>query len=268
MPASESPAPSGSPVTSVPAATAAASDAPLLVVRVTSAADVPCLAAIPAGRIVWVETTMDLAEGIALQGLPLDVLLSDPASQASSLYRLARQRTAAPIRVTIPALPGLGRAGSGAIALRFPVRLLPDRPSAEALAEMELLLDRYLHDANAGAPVEFFHTALARLLHGAPGTLWEVLERDPAWFPRVASEGEAPGAHPPADNRFVAGHLARLDEAGAECATCPVHDWCAGYFKWPDPTYSCDGVRRLMDAFAAAVSALRRDLAEVERLGS
>ena len=294
----ESPVPESS-LPSVPVEAAAGCRAPQMVVRVASPADLAILAGISPDRIAWVETSIDLAERPELEGLRLDLVLTDPAAQAARLYRLARQPVGPFVRVTLPAVPGLGRAGSAAIALGFPVRLLPEQAGPEALADLVHLLDCYLHDANASAPVEFYHSALARLLHGAPGTLWEVLERDPAAFPRYPSPedlaGPPPAAHPPAERPcadpllggggvgpcadprrahpppepgFVARHVAALEAVGAECVSCPVRDWCLGYFKWPDPAYACTGIRRLMDTLERASADLRRDLAEVERLRS
>src|SRR5262249_52543770 len=60
---------------------------------------------------------------------------------------------------------------------------------------------------------------------------------------------------------FVENHLKRLVEQGAECATCPWQKPCAGYFKWPDPTYSCEGVKRLFFTVREAADEIGRDLA-------
>ena len=108
------------------------------------------------------------------------------------------------------------------------------------------MLDGYLHDPHATAPVEFFHSALARRLHGTPLTLWTALERDPALHRRVADDGGPDPQAPPHDDRFVAAHLARLIAEGAECARCRFRELCAGYFKWPDSSYDCAPVVALL----------------------
>jgi sulfatase maturation enzyme AslB (radical SAM superfamily) len=59
----------------------------------------------------------------------------------------------------------------------------------------------------------------------------------------------------------VENHLKSLVEQGAECATCPWQRPCAGYFKWPDPAYSCEGVKRLFSTLEAAADEIDRDLA-------
>ncbi len=185
-----------------------------------------------------------VAEALAARGVPLDVVLRDPHAQAPWLYRLARLTEQAPPRITIPGLPGVAKAASVALALNLPVRVLPGQPSPEILAELAIVLDRYLHDSQAAQPVEPFHSGLVRLTWGDPAGLWEILEEDPILFPR--------------DDR-----PSRTRSREGECATCPLVDWCEGYFKWPDPSYSCTGVRELMGRLETAAVQLRADLEEV-----
>src|SRR5262245_46332919 len=68
--------------------------------------------------------------------IPLDVVLSDPASEFSLLYRLVDACAVRSIRVTMPAAPGLTKAIRLAAALRLPVRVLPGQPSDAALDEL------------------------------------------------------------------------------------------------------------------------------------
>src|SRR5205085_2014884 len=65
------------------------------------------------------------------------------------------------------------------------------------------------------------------------------------------------GGAPPG---FVQRHFRHLVEQGAECATCPWQNSCAGYFKWPDPAYSCGGVKRLFSRLQAAADEIAREL--------
>jgi hypothetical protein len=62
---------------------------------------------------------------------------------------------------------------------------------------------------------------------------------------------------------FVETHLNSLVVQGAECAMCPWQQQCRGYFKWPDPTYSCEGVKQLFSRIQAAGEEIRRDMAAV-----
>jgi hypothetical protein len=202
------------------------------------------------------------AWAIAAQGaskLPLDVMLTDPATEYSSLYRLVDARIARSVRVTMPAAPGFMKALRLAASLQLPVRLLPGQPSAEALAELTEAAHFYLRDPMVEAPVEFFHSLLGALRGPEGDTLWLMLEEDPGVFAR----GEA---RPPPD--FVEKHLAGLIERGAECATCQWQKVCAGYFKWPDPAYACAGVKELLGSIQSAADEIGRDLAGQEAAAS
>ena len=197
------------------------------------------------------------AQGAATPAL--DVILGDPAAEFSGLYRLADVRIVRQVRVTMRAAPGFMKALRLAAALQLPVRLLPGQPSAEALAELTAAAHFYLRDPMVETPVEFFHSLLAAFRGMGDGTLWRFLEEDPA----VLSHGDVAGRtlHPPDS---VESHLTRLLEDGAECATCRWLPVCAGYFKWPDPTYACAGVKELFATLEAAAEEIGRDLASQE----
>ena len=201
-------------------------------------------------------------------GVPLDVVLSEPASEFSDLYRLVDACAVRSIRVTIRVAPGFSKAAKLAAALRLPIRLLPGQPTPDVLAELHELLEVYLHEPMVEAPVEFFHSLLAAMSGAHAGSLWTILEEDPAEFRRWDADGRAilPRSavlvSPETSlERFVEHHLKSLVEQGAECVTCPWQRSCCGYFKWPDPTYSCAGVKRLFASLKAAADEIGRDLA-------
>jgi hypothetical protein len=195
---------------------------------------------------------------MAAQGdasLPLDVVVANPAAEFSALYRLADVRLVREVRVTIPLVSGFAKALRLAASLQLPVRILPGQPDAEALAELAEAAEFYLHDPVVEAPIEFFHS----LLGGAqdpPVTLWTILERDPGIFVEVDEEGRA---HLPED--FVAQHLEGLIATGGECSSCASLAICGGFFKWPEPLYSCSGVKPLLARLQAAADELAQDLA-------
>ena len=196
---------------------------------------------------------------LAAQGTgqtPLDVILTDPASEFSALYRLVDVRLVRPVGVTIPARPGLLKALRLAASLQLWVRLLPGQPDAQALGELDEAMQFYLHDSMVQAPVEFFHSLLATFRGLSSGTLWEFLEEDPALFAHRDPAGQLVQ---PTD--WVETHLANLLARGAECATCRWQPVCAGYFKSPDPTYDCGGVKDLLAGLEAAAQEITRDLA-------
>jgi hypothetical protein len=215
----------------------------------------------PSAEWLQVEDLLDDPEvwALAAQGsshLPLDVVLADPEKDFSSLYRLADVRITREVRVTLPATPGMLKALRLAASLQLRVRLLPGQPTSEALPALREALDFYLHDPAVEAPIEFFHSLLAALREGTATSLWDILEQDPAVYVQPATAEKASW---PAD--FVATHLAGLVERGTECATCSWQNLCAGYFKWPDPNYSCTGIRELLDRLREAAEEIGRDLA-------
>src|SRR5262249_34738421 len=184
--------------------------------------------------------------------IPLDVVLGDPALEFSYLYRLVDACAVRPIRVAMPAAPGLTKAVRLAAALRLPVRVLPGQPSAEALVELHDALQFYLHEPMVDAPVEFFHSVLANMCDWDAGSLWTILEEDPDAYRYYDADGrprmprtDDPEQSEIASSGFVKDHLSRLIAQAAECATCPWQQPCRGYFKWPNPAYSCEGVKQL-----------------------
>ena len=255
------------PVSNIPVGRAGAHPTGPLILRVAERDDVPPAAAVAPERVVWVEIPLRLAEGPWPPGMPLDIIVADPHTEAPGLHALSRVRHDHPLRVTIPVVPGVARAGRVAMALQLPVRLLPVQPSTEALAELDQVLDIYLHDAGTVAPVQFFHSTLAHWLHRDPTTLWQSLEQDPAYYPRFGPgpEDPAPGA-PPRDPAFAAARLARLVQNGGECASCRFRSVCGGYFKWPDASYGCARVLPLLARLEEAAAQVARDLSEADAI--
>lgn len=199
--------------------------------------------------------------------IPVDVLLSEPDTEFSYLYRLLDVCGVRDVRVTIPAVPGLLKAIKLATSLRFPVRILPGQPTSPALGELTRTLECYLHDVAVEAPVEFFHSLLSNACGADTGSLWEILEENPAVYLHYDDSGHPRLPRSPdlplGENRlttFVEKHLEGLIEQGAECATCPWLPVCRGYFKWPDPAYSCAGVKQLFSLIKTAADEIAQDL--------
>jgi hypothetical protein len=213
------------------------------------------------------------AWAFAAQGagdIPLDVVLSAPASEFADLYRLVDVLAVRDVRVSMLATPRFLKAVRLAASLGLPVRLLPGQPSTEAVNELAAALDLYLHDPMVEAPIEFFHSALAWMRGAQTGSLWSISEEDPAIF-RHYPNGQSglpratrPLAEETSSQDFVKNHLARLISKGAECTTCHWQPLCQGYFKWPDPSYSCHGVKQLFATLRAAADEIGQDLAACE----
>lgn len=230
-------------------AEAASFSGPACVVVVSSEEERAAAVALTSERVAWIEAPLALAGAPDLKAWRLDVTLTDPGREAAGLYALARAREGAPTRVSMPAIAGVAKAGQVVLALHLPARIIPAQPSAEAVGELETLLDRYLHDPLATAPIEPFHGALTRIIHGASDTLWHRVEATP---PPPAHEAES-------GDQSLEAHLARLVEANAECASCPLQMWCVGYFKSPDAAYDCAHVRRLFSQLEREAQALQAD---------
>jgi hypothetical protein len=253
------------PVSNIPVGRAEAHPTGPLILRVAGRDDVPLAAAVAPERVVWVEIPLDLAHEPWPAGMPLDIIVAEPHTEAPGLHALSRVRHDHPLRVTIPVVGGVARAGRVAMSLQLPVRLLPSQPSPQAVAELGQVLDIYLHDPQTVAPVQFFHSALAHWLHGEPTTLWQSLEQDPAYYPRFGPGPEDPAPNgTPRDPAFAVSRLARLVEEGGECASCRFRDVCGGYFKWPDASYACAPVLPLLARLEEAAADVARDLSEAD----
>ncbi|HEY5893713.1 MAG TPA: hypothetical protein VIT91_10825 [Chthoniobacterales bacterium] len=229
----------------------------------------------PSPDVQWLQVERLLVDAdacVAAAGggsdVPLDVVLSDPGAEFANLYRLVDVLGAREVRVTMPATQGFLKALRLAASLRIPVRLLPSQPSREALDELAGAISFYLHDPMVETPVEPFHSLLAAMRNSGFGSLWMILEEDPAVFVRYGHDGQLrlprsvePKADEGALEGFVERHLAGLVAEGAECVTCPWQQTCAGYFKWPDRTYSCAGVKQLFATIATAAEEIGQELA-------
>jgi hypothetical protein len=210
----------------------------------------------------WTEAAHDKSH------IPFDIVLSEPASEFSDLYRLVDASAERDVRVTVPAGPGLAKAVRLAAALRFPVRILPGQPTASALDELREVLEFYLHEPMVEVPIEFLHSLLASMEGGETGSLWLILEEDPDLFQHCDANGRAgtprtddSGSVETGSAGFVENWLKGLIAQGGECAACPWQQPCRGYFKWPDPAYSCEGIKELFSSIQTAGNEIRRELA-------
>jgi hypothetical protein len=203
--------------------------------------------------------------------VPIDVVLADPVSEFSNLYRLVEVGAVRDVRISVRAVPGFLKAVRLATSLGFPVRILPGQPTGEVLTELKEAWEFYLHEPMVEVPVEFFHSLLGSACGAETGSLWLILEQDPAMFLHYDDDGnpQLPRSFEAASEgtsvvAFVESHFENLVEQRAECVACPWRHVCRGYFKWPDPTYSCEGVKQLFSVIDAAAAEIGRDLAARE----
>jgi hypothetical protein len=244
-----------------------------LVVRARDACEiVACLSPEDVTGVAYIQLLAADAEIDALlqwqPDVPLDVVLQDPATEYPLLYRFARLRQTRPVRVSVPVVAGFSRAVKLAVSLQLAVKLeMVRQPDADRIEELAAVLDLYLHQPLVSQPVEWFHSLLLSLYSGEPATLWSLQEEDPAHARYVTDAGTETisrrfvGAPLPSDiGGFVTEFQGELLARGGECAGCEFWESCRGYFKWPDASFACDGVKGLFHTLRGAVRELREDV--------
>jgi hypothetical protein len=213
------------------------------------------------------------------EGLPIDLLLDDPAQDFANLYRFAKLLDNHPVRVSLPVSTGFDKAVKLASSLQFEVRLQLGQPEALQIELLARLLDDYLHKATVMQPIEFFHSLLLGFCNQIPVSLWAIQEEHPALLrhvdeqgnerlpgklasfnPNAASSAELNAELAKAPERFVAEWSRSLLAEGAECSSCGFFSVCQGYFKWPRRDYQCVGVKTLFTTLEQAGDELREDL--------
>ena len=208
-------------------------------------------------------------------GIPIDIVLTDPVAEFMTLYNYATLRETHPVRVTVPVVPGFGKAVRLAVALGFSVKLNLAQPDPWLISELSDTLEFYLHGTKVQQPIEFFHSMLTSFFQPVPFSMWEVNEEDPTQVRFVTDDGEETisrrfaGSLRATDlDRFVEDFNSQLMAEKRECDACDYYIRCGGYFKWPDRSYSCEGIKKLFHSLRTAAAELQCDLnsfAAVER---
>lgn len=224
-------------------------------------------------QLLAIPTDSYLLEGCA-EGLPVEVVLTDPANQYQQLYGLVSLLDTHPVRIAIPVVNGFGKAVKLAVSLDFAVKLELGQPDEVLIGEVESILDVYLHRSYVRQPIEFFQTMLRSFYSNEPVSLWEIAEENPEQVRYITDDGGETISRRFARvklNGDLANFVNRLGEdlvsEGTECHDCEFFNRCGGYFKWPDKTYRCDGVKRLFRTLATATDEMSRDLATYETMG-
>ncbi len=199
-------------------------------------------------------------------GLPIEMVLKDPEGETMKLYRLCKLQRSHPVRVVIPLIPGFSKAARVASFLNLPVKLEGAQPNDELIQELSETLDFFLHNKAVSQPVDYFSGLLVAILHKLPVTLWEIQEEDPGMVRYVTDDGGESVARRP----FKAEHedldtfhfelTKRTLNFDSECASCEFFLNCGGYFKWPDPEFSCEGIKRILARLRGAAYELHDDL--------
>lgn len=202
-------------------------------------------------------------------GLPIELVMRDPAAEFPCLYRHTNLLDNHPVRVAIAVAPDFGKAVKTAAALDFAVRLEPGQPDPALIEELAAVLEFYLRQPTVAQPVEYFHGVLLGFYHDDPVPLWLILDDNPGIVRYIADDGtESLGGRLAGADLTIAPDADLPDWieqtlAAAECRTCEFLKSCGGYFKWPDRDYDCVGVKRVFGLLRAAAAELRRDLEAV-----
>lgn len=204
------------------------------------------------------------------QGIPVDLVVSDPCRDLPLLYRCAPLLAVHPVRVSVPLVPGFGNVVKLAVSLNFAVKVEGGQPEESLSDEMQQIAGFYLHQTTVSEPVEFFHSLFLAFYHQDPVTLWTIQEEDPSLFRFITDRGEEtmPGrlTGVKATQEFVTfmSQLRHgLETEKGECAGCEFLMQCMGYFKWPRREYRCHMVKALMLTLHSAAQELRADMASL-----
>jgi len=228
------------------------------------------LTAAPNDQVVMLQLLDISAELEALStsgyGIPVEVVLSDPQTEAAKLYRVNKLQRTHPVRIVIPVTMGFSKAVKIASALHLPVKLEGNQPQPDDVEELGATLDYFLHTQSVSQPIEYFNGLLMANLHRVPITLWEIQEEDPASVRYITDDGEEVIPRSPfiaVDcelDSFRVSLTERVLQPEEECASCEFFPECGGYFKWPDRSFSCEGVKRVFHRLRNAAHALEDDL--------
>lgn len=203
------------------------------------------------------------------QSVPLDLVMTRPADEFPLLYKFSHLLDKHQIRVSIPVSAGFANAVRLALALHFSVKLAVGQPDADLIAELNKVLELYLHRSTVSQPVEYFHSTFLSFFHQEPASLWFILEEDPEQIRFVSEDGaehvskRLNASLSPRRNGQANGLAAitpELTTEKSECDDCEFLDRCGGYFKWPNRDFDCAGVKGLFSTLRAAAAELRADL--------
>lgn len=204
----------------------------------------------------------------------LDLVIRNPETEFPLLYNFSKLIDRHPIRVTIPVKPGFVKAVKLALALHFAVKLDVGQPDEALIEEMSEVLDLYLHRSGVSQPVEFFHSLFVSSYKQDPTSVWIVQEEDPEYFCFVTDDGSETFSKRFAgcDPTNASGGTTRINDltdsaTPHECDTCKFLPTCRGYFKWPDSSFSCNGVKSIFSAIDSAAEELRENVAAASAQG-
>jgi hypothetical protein len=208
--------------------------------------------------------------------VPIDLVPEDGWREGGELLKFIALQRDHFVQVFVPLSPGVSEVAKKVASLGFPLRLQIGSLDRFPVEETLDLLRYYLHDESVKTPIEFFQS-MSRIFYDtlldpetAPDeTMWLIMEEYPEFFRYVTDEGkmvlsrrlpdiDASGLM---EDFFDNLELQLLAERG-ECSRCAFFTNCAGYFKLPDQTFKCNGVKRIFESLKEEITLLRVDLEE------
>jgi hypothetical protein len=199
--------------------------------------------------------------------IPIEIVLADPVAEYAQLYNYANLLDTHPVRVAVPVLPGFSKAARLAVSLDFAVKLEAHQPDEPLIQELMSVLGLYLHRNTVRQPIEFFQSVLLSFYRHDPISLWEITDEDPVVMRYITDDGEETISRrfigfnlKDGLENFVLRHCQQMLSEKYECHGCEYFSRCGGYFKWPESTYDCGGVKELFRTLENAAAELKRNI--------
>jgi len=201
---------------------------------------------------------------------PIDLVIQDPVSDLPQLYRYSPLIAERPVRVTVRIAAGFSKVVKLALSLNFAVKLEVSQPEPALIEELLQAASLYLHSATVSQPVEFIHSIFWSFYNRHPVSLWAIQEEDPACMRYITDIGTETISRRLAGiesqyplSSFIEKFIEGLRRDRQECSDCEFFENCAGYFKWPQKDYRCNGVKVLFQTLRTAAEELRADIASI-----
>jgi RNAse (barnase) inhibitor barstar len=196
--------------------------------------------------------------------IPVEIVLKDAEKEAEYLHLYANSSVSNPKWISINTAQGFVSAVKTATSLGIETCLIVHQPDEALVNELDALLDLYLHSAEVEVPIEFFHSLLlAFCQNDLEESMWLIQREDPARDRYVLDNGSVvissrlPIEISEISEDFLDDYRFDLMARQGECSICPYFTQCVGYFKFPDETYSCEGVKKIFSKLKEAANEIK-----------
>ena len=196
--------------------------------------------------------------------VPIEIALTDWEKEAEHLHLYANAPFSNPIRILLNTSRGFLKAVKTCISLRMQTGLIVHQPDETLVQELESALDLYLYNTEVQVPIEFFHSLLVAFCRNhLEDSLWLIQREDPAQDRYVLDNGSIvisprlPIEISDASGDFLDDYRFDVMAKQGECSVCRYFSQCVGYFKFPDETYSCKGMKNLFAKLKGAANEIK-----------